>query len=241
MEQWCGGRVMRPLTVAALVAVVMTACLMSAARAEEPRHQPIRLFGTVEFKAKIAALPNWTRVLKKMKNWQGYFRGDFPTDLPSRRAWLSLRREARDMDDVHQLRAVTAFFNRWPYRLDQTNYGRSDYWATPLEFMRHSGDCEDYAIAKFYALRDLGWSNDRLRIVVLKDNIRNITHAVVVAYSGDEAYVLDSLSNLVLSHSRYTHYLPQYSVNETYRWFHVRPVKRTPELRETNSTNQEGG
>ena len=120
-----------------------------------------------------------------------------------------------------RLTAVNDFFNRWPYRHDAELYGRNEYWATPREFMSRSGDCEDYAIAKYFALRALGFGRDALRIVVLKDRIRGIGHAVLAVYLADDILILDSLSNLIVSHSRYQHYVPQVSMNETTRWGHV--------------------
>jgi predicted transglutaminase-like cysteine proteinase len=119
---------------------------------------------------------------------------------------------------------VNRFFNQWPYRLDVEVYGTTDYWADPVEFMKLSGDCEDYSIVKFYALKELGFDARSLRIVVIKDEIRNIGHAVVAVYMDKTAYILDNLSDLVMDHDKYTHYTPQYSVNETYRWAHVMPT-----------------
>lgn len=61
-----------------------------------------------------------------------------------------------------------------------------------------------------------------MRIVVLKDTLRNLAHAVLVVYEGDDALVLDNLSNSVLSHKIYKQYVPQFSVNESSRWAHFR-------------------
>ena len=58
----------------------------------------------------------------------------------------------------------------------------------------------------------------------MKDNIRNISHAVLAVKLGDDSYILDNMSDLVLSHHEYEHYVPQYSVNEHYRWAHVAPT-----------------
>lgn len=71
----------------------------------------------------------------------------------------------------------------------------------------------------------MGWPADKLRIVVLMETIRNVAHAVLVAYLDDDAYVLDNLSDNVLSHTRYKSYAPQFSVNENYRWAHIKPKK----------------
>jgi predicted transglutaminase-like cysteine proteinase len=92
--------------------------------------------------------------------------------------------------------------------------------------MNRSGDCEDYSIAKYFALRKLGFAKEELRVVILLDKIRGIGHAVLALYAKDEILILDSLSNLILPHSRYKHYVPQYSMNETTRWAHIGGAKR---------------
>ena len=53
-------------------------------------------------------------------------------------AWLALLRGLREAPALEQIREVNRFVNQWPYRADGDNYGRSDYWATPLEFFRRS-------------------------------------------------------------------------------------------------------
>jgi predicted transglutaminase-like cysteine proteinase len=186
-----------------------------------------RLFGTMEFKGKLQKLPKWTRVLEKMKAWKGYFRDGKTAAHPSKKAWETLKAQVRGKSELDRLRAVTKFFNKWPYRLDKANWGVSDYWETPWEFLKKSGDCEDYAIAKFYALQELGFSPDQLRIVAVRDAIRGIGHAVLAVYAKDDIYILDNQTDMVLSHTKYKHYIPQYSVNEHYRWMHVAPQKRT--------------
>jgi hypothetical protein len=74
---------------------------------------------------------------------------------------------------------------------------------------------------KYYALRNVGYSKDEVRIVALKDTIRGFGHAVLAVYSGNDILILDNLSMIVASHTRYKHYKPQVSMNETTRWAHV--------------------
>src|SRR5690606_24630750 len=100
------------------------------------------------------------------------------------------------------------------------NWGVEDYWATPLQFFRKNGDCEDYAIAKFMSLRALGWDNEALRIVVVNDMNLRVQHAVLVVFLEDGAYVLDNQSPSVMRQDRIRHYRPVYSVNETSWWVH---------------------
>ncbi len=184
------------------------------------------LFGSLEFKSNsLKALPQWRRVLASFPGERAAFdRCLADTTLctnPILKNWRQLVHSAAKLTPRKQLTAVNEFFNRWPYRHDAELYGRSEYWATPQEFMARSGDCEDYAIVKFFALRALGFGRDALRIVVLKDRIRGIGHAVLAVYLADDILILDSLSSLILSHSKYRHYVPQVSMTETTRWAHV--------------------
>jgi predicted transglutaminase-like cysteine proteinase len=144
--------------------------------------------------------------------------------------WGDLRAEWRGLSIMDKLRNVNSLFNQWPYRLDSEVWGVVDYWAAPIEFLRKSGDCEDYAITKYFALKQLGVPAADMRIVILLDSIRRLGHAILVVYTGGDAYVLDNLSNVVLSHQRYGHYVPQYSINEEYRWAHI-PIKGGPGVR----------
>ena len=188
---------------------------------------PSGVFGTVEFRGSLKALPNWQQIVAVAPEQFIQFStsGD-DQQIKAAKDWQRLAITLINIPVKQQLIGVNSFFNRWPYRLDQEVWQRKDYWATPMEFMRRSGDCEDYAISKYFALRYLGLSADQLRIVILRDTIRSITHAVLDVYVDDDILILDNLSNPVFSHRRYQHYLPQYSVNEQHRWMHIKPCRR---------------
>ncbi len=140
--------------------------------------------------------------------------------------WDKLKEKLEGKSQLEQIKYVNNFWNQWPYKQDPTVYKKPDYWATPNEFKRNSGDCEDYAIAKYFTLRSVGFPMEQLRIVVLKDTILNLAHAILAVYIDDDIYVLDNLSKNVLSHTRIRNYIPQYSVNEKNRWMHVMPKKK---------------
>jgi predicted transglutaminase-like cysteine proteinase len=209
-----------------LLTALLVAGIHGPGRAAEPGKQvPVRLFGTIEFQSSLKSLPQWLRVLcvveRQMEAYNGCRQGACTAAAKSWRQVIRLSNEKPPMD---RLKTVNAFFNQWPYRLDIEVYGKSDHWASPNEFLKLSGDCEDYSIIKYFALRQLGFEMKNLRIVVVKDRIRNIGHAVLAVYLDGSAYILDNLSNMVLPHSRYQHYIPQYSVNEANRWAHIRPI-----------------
>ena len=184
------------------------------------------LFRSHEFRSTLKALPNWTRVLASAEDQtDAFYACDPGVEVCSAAAlsWQKVIKQNFGAEPMDQLISVNRYFNRWPYRLDIDVYGVVDYWATPGEFLKLSGDCEDYSISKYYALRKLGFSVDNMRIVLLKDTIRNISHAVLAVKLNDDTYILDNMSDLVLTHLKYKHYVPQYSVNEFYRWAHVAP------------------
>lgn len=122
------------------------------------------------------------------------------------------------LDD--QIKAVNDWSNAHPYIEDQVNWGKVDYWETPYEFMAINGDCEDYAISKYYSLRALGVSADRLRIIVLQDlNLGGIIHAVLGVYDdNDRLQILDNQSKRVKSALSIYHYRPVYGINESAWW-----------------------
>ena len=187
---------------------------------------PPELFGTVEFRAEsLAALPQWQRTLQRIERERGTYRAcsRLASDCPSpgAMAWQAMLDGEVGRAPLDQLQAVNRFLNNWRYKADAQNYGQRDYWATPLEFLRQSGDCEDYAIAKYVSLRQLGFPAEHLRMVVVRDVLRDLAHAVLAVYLDDQVFILDNLTRAVLPQEQLTHHVPYYSINETTRWAHV--------------------
>lgn len=182
----------------------------------------VQLFGTVEFKRPLSSLPGWLDVLKRNKK--------DPIFVPDKYfkksvTWDSFKKNAQGKSTMDLLRYVNSFWNTWPYIEDMTNWKVQDYWAIPAEFIKKSGDCEDYAIVKYFTLKELGIPAEDMRIVVVRDTLRNLVHAVLAVYLNGDAYILDNLSNTVLTHGRIRQYSPQYSVNESGRWAHIKGRK----------------
>lgn len=144
-----------------------------------------------------------------------------PVNLCRVPEWQSLIAALQGRGLREQVLAVNEFANRFRYVLDQDNYGRSDYWAIPREFLTLGGDCEDYAIIKYFSLRQLGVPAEVLRIVVVQDTNLRIPHAVLALRVQDDIIVLDNQIRDVVSHRKVAHYLPVFSVNEQYWWMHL--------------------
>ena len=139
--------------------------------------------------------------------------------------WDNFKSKAPQGNKMELLRYVNSFWNTWPYVEDIVNWKQEDYWEIPAEFLKKSGDCEDYSIIKYFTLKELGVAPESMRIVVVRDTIRNFAHAVLVVYLNGDAFILDNLSNSVLSHTKLRQYSPQYSVNEFGRWAHMKGRK----------------
>jgi predicted transglutaminase-like cysteine proteinase len=94
-------------------------------------------------------------------------------------------------------------------------YGVAELWATPLKtFAKGAGDCEDYAIAKYVALREIGIPADHLRLVVVRDNKVKDYHAVAAVRSGDRWMILDNRTLAIRSDSDVAEFDPLYVLDQ---------------------------
>jgi len=173
---------------------------------------------------RIQIFPKWNRVLSEHSRDQDRM----PTECQNMRSGpCSLRHFFEAVESLaglppeRQLDRVNALVNQTRYIEDIDNWAIPDYWATPLEFLLRYGDCEDFAIAKYMALRHLGWSAARMQVVVLYDLNLRITHAVLAVRSGNTQLILDNQVDSVMPDRRIRHYVPVYSVNEE-RWWKYR-------------------
>jgi len=78
-----------------------------------------------------------------------------------------LERRLQDLPAERQVAGVYAYYNRFHYQ-HRRGCG-ADCWATPLEFIaRRAGDCHDYVVAEYFALRRLGFNEDSLQLVIVQ-------------------------------------------------------------------------
>jgi predicted transglutaminase-like cysteine proteinase len=136
-------------------------------------------------------------------------------------AWEHLIVSDRSVTDREKLEKVNAFMNKIPYGEDIDIWGLADYWATPVEFIgRGAGDCEDYAIAKYFTLRTMGVPDQKLRITYVKAMQLNRTHMVLtyVNHPGEEPLVLDNLDKSIKPASERRDLIPIFSFNGTELW-----------------------
>lgn len=134
--------------------------------------------------------------------------------------WRHFLERQKERPFHEQLNAVNDFANAFPYVEDWTNWGVEDYWETPYEFLAVSGDCEDYAIIKYYSLKRIGIPVSRMRLIVLQDlNLGGVIHAILGVYdSSGELWLLDNQIKQVVPARRVYHYKPIYGINEEGWW-----------------------
>ncbi len=143
--------------------------------------------------------------------------------------WTRFINTLKGKDKLAQIKAVNAHVNKAKYVTDKVNWGKKDYWATPGEFMARFGDCEDYAIAKYMTLKQLGYTYKDMRVVAVKDLNLKVGHAVLVVFVGKDAYLLDNQIKKVVGTKSVKHYMPVFSITEKMWWRHrVSPWFRGP-------------
>lgn len=146
--------------------------------------------------------------------------------LASLEAWFTLLERLRPADLETRLREVNGFFNRRVRWLDDIDiWGQEDYWATPLETLgRGQGDCEDFSIAKYITLKELGVPGEELRMIYVRARIgrSGITQAhMVLGYYETPAadpLVLDNLVPSITRGSLRDDLKPLFSFNSSGLW-----------------------
>ncbi len=211
-------RARRGARAAALALAGLVAVLCCGGAPAEARKYP-KIFGSIElFSKKVQRFPKWIDMLGRFKD------GTIPCDSSTctTKGWQSFLDGLQGKDVQTQIKEVNRAMNAKKYILDIKNWGQEDYWATPFQFLKKNGDCEDYAISKYMALKALGVKVEDMRVVALQDLNLNLGHAVLVVYVGDEPQLLDNQISSVVPANSIRHYQPVFSINEEGWWLHRR-------------------
>lgn len=141
---------------------------------------------------------------------------------------LPLLRFARAQPPREQLRSVNRFFNvQLRFASDQQVWAVEDHWASPLQALQEgAGDCEDYAIAKYFSLLAVGMPAAWLRLVYVRARLPDgtVQAHMVLAYhgpdDGDEGgvLILDNLIDEIEPASRRVDLSPVFSFNSEGLW-----------------------
>jgi predicted transglutaminase-like cysteine proteinase len=137
------------------------------------------------------------------------------------REWQRLLVEHTTDEEAEKVNIANTFFNRIPWVSDSDLWGKRDYWASPVEMIgRNGGDCEDFSIAKFFTLKDLGVKERKLLITYVRARKLNQAHMVLAYYprAGQEPLILDNLDSNIRLASRRRDLVPVYSFNGSGLW-----------------------
>lgn len=135
--------------------------------------------------------------------------------------WQALLTELAPLDDQSKLEKVNYFFNQVRFVDDIVHWNKKDYWATPVEFLiSNGGDCEDFSIAKYYTLKELGVPVKKMNIAYVKALEFNQAHMVLTYYSTPKAIplVLDNINKEILPADKRPDLAHVYSFNGDNLW-----------------------
>ncbi len=171
--------------------------------------------------------------LSSFTKWSSMFER-FSQQINSRSSDAVVQKWRRDIASLNGLPLeemadeVNNIMNKVRYIGDNRNWGKSDYWETPVEFLTNGGDCEDFAIAKYVSLRALGVPDKAMRIAIVKDTQKGIPHAILIVYTENGPMVLDNQIKRMTEASDISHYKPIFSINRTAWWLHTNGRNSNP-------------
>ena len=157
-----------------------------------------------------------------------------PTAVANAKALQQAMASVTGKDDAAKIKAVNDFYNqRLAYVEDIDNWGQVDYWASPLEALgKGAGDCEDYAIGKYFTLTSLGIPHAKLRMVYVRASIAGapngfVAHMVLAYYPTPEAepLVLDNLQPVIRLAGERPDLSPVFSFNAEGLWQGVGSIR----------------
>jgi predicted transglutaminase-like cysteine proteinase len=181
----------------------------------------------VAFLLVLLALPVTAGIVDFSAGLLAYASNRFGSEAqPRLLVWQRLIRDSRSGQSYGSpieslMRRVNGFFNQVPYVDDMSHWGIADYWATPVEMLgSFGGDCEDYSIAKYLSLKDLGIPLDRLRITYVRATSIGESHMVLAYYPNPESepLILDNLIGDIRPASQRPDLVPVYSFNDDDMW-----------------------
>lgn len=152
--------------------------------------------------------------------------------------WKNLINTPSKLSEQEKLQKVNDFFNQNTAFVDDSIlWNSADYWASPIEFLlKGAGDCEDYSIAKYFTLVEMGVAENKLRINYVTALALNQAHMVLTYYESPSAepLVLDNLQPIIKPASQRQDLIPIYSFNGSNLWL----AKNTANASPAGSSNQ---
>ncbi len=204
----------------------------SLQQASHSKKAPFYTFGSLELRTKGGRFAReWNRLQKKVRGERKTYRKCSAGNANCHRkvrAWRRAMKRMKSLKGYDLLAAANGKINSLVrYADDIKQFGRRDYWASPIESLTGRGDCEDYVTLKYFTLAELGVPEDSMRIMIVQDTVRRIGHAVLAVKMNGKTYILDSLRNRPSLHTAIKRYRPFYSLNRRGNWINVAARKRS--------------
>jgi predicted transglutaminase-like cysteine proteinase len=144
--------------------------------------------------------------------------------------WQQLVNSAGTLDNASKLRAVNDLINSSTlYASDPQTWGHNDYWASLHETLkRGQGDCEDFAIAKYFTLIEMGIPTPQLRLTHATELSHNSAHMVLAYYPSphSQPLILDNLNGHILPLNQRQDLLAIYAFNAEGIYLSRAPAER---------------
>jgi predicted transglutaminase-like cysteine proteinase len=122
------------------------------------------------------------------------------------------------LPEEKKLQKINTYLNYLLPQYDAINNNKEDFWATPKEFLvAGCGDCEDYAIIKYYSLQKLGFDKRKLFLTIVQDKYTNGYHMVLSYFQpgADSPLILDNLSFRILPLQKRVDLKPLLFINDS--------------------------
>ena len=182
--------------------------------------------------ADAPALPAWGETLERHANERTAIDDCLAAESECEGRLNGLRvilEKGANLEPDRQLKLVNRYINKRRYRRDRRKMSSSvteggqarlrNQWSTLLDFLYRGGECDDYATAKYFLLRELGYKADDMRIVVSYDRSVRQHHAVLAIRQADDSSWLLEIDNTIRK-SRQSGYRFIYALNENGIWDH---------------------
>ena len=143
-------------------------------------------------------------------------------------AWFKIMNQNKAIPELEKLEKVNRFFNLFRFIDVIKLWGLKNYWATPVEFIGvNGGDCEDYSIAKYFTLLELGVAEEKMRITMVKAIKLNQYHMVLAYYEAPSSVplILDNIDGEIKPGHQRRDLLPVYSFNGKQLWLNKQKGK----------------
>ena len=192
--------------------------------------------------AEASGLPSWSNALERHTRQRSKISACLAHEKSCTgryRAIAHILERARELTQEGRIKLAHRYINRLRYNIDrprrvwnEATDKKTVYrnrWATLDEFLTHGGDCEDYAVAKYFLLREMGMSADRLRVVITFERRGRNHHALLAVRmpaegsgKAEDVWLLESDNSI----DRIPHegYRFVYALNEHHVWDHAEPL-----------------